>query len=228
MKLDSVKAFPFSNFDESIDIVNQVRRIIYSNGGHCLMRTREMAMLYEIGLDAANDNPDNLPGPPSVKYFIECGTYHGGSAMLIACALKEMDSLSLLLTIDMLKTDTSVSADRTRVVQDSLREFGVYRRVAITYCWDLSFLRGLPIFPIQYVLLDSDHTYDHVKQQLNLVIPRLARGGWCVVHDYRKEYKDAVVKAVDEYFENIKSEFDMFNLEPYNNKECGLIAFRKR
>ena len=54
---------------------------------------------------------------------------------------------------------------------------------------------------ISFALLDGDY-YESIKTSLNLVAPKLNKGGKIVVHDYRNSALPGSAKAVNEFLEN--------------------------
>lgn len=54
---------------------------------------------------------------------------------------------------------------------------------------------------ISFALLDGDY-YESIKTSLNLVAPKLNRGGKMIVHDYRNSALPGSAKAVNEFLEN--------------------------
>lgn len=54
---------------------------------------------------------------------------------------------------------------------------------------------------ISFALLDGDY-YESIKTSLNLVAPKLSRGGKIIVHDYRNSALPGSAKAVNEFLEN--------------------------
>ena len=58
-------------------------------------------------------------------------------------------------------------------------------------------------FPFDLILLDTSHTYEQTKKELEKFVPMVVRGGYFVMHDTNhKLYKDDINRAVDEYFKN--------------------------
>ena len=54
---------------------------------------------------------------------------------------------------------------------------------------------------ISFALLDGDY-YESIKVSLNLVAPKLNRGGKIIVHDYRNSALPGSARAVNEFLEN--------------------------
>ena len=52
---------------------------------------------------------------------------------------------------------------------------------------------------LDFVFLDGDHTYEHVKEDISLWLPKIRQGGLFVFHDYGGRYA-GVKKAVNRKF----------------------------
>lgn len=54
---------------------------------------------------------------------------------------------------------------------------------------------------LDYVFIDAEHTYEGVKEDIYLWLPKVAQGGWIGGHDYGNLPRfPGVQKAVDEFF----------------------------
>lgn len=80
-------------------------------------------------------------------------------------------------------TVTAVEADATRLSKaaGSLQDCPNIRWV----CGDtIRFLQGKPAEPtFDFAFVDDDHTYAHVSEELDLLLPRMKRGGIIAMHD---------------------------------------------
>ena len=54
--------------------------------------------------------------------------------------------------------------------------------------------------PLDLVFIDGDHSYEHVKQDIELWLPKLRKGGILAGHDYGHPDLPDVKRAVDEAF----------------------------
>lgn len=62
----------------------------------------------------------------------------------------------------------------------------------------VDFLIGLPDASLDVAYLDADHSYNAVRDELALVLPRMRKGGWISGHDYCDLFP-GVVRAVTEF-----------------------------
>lgn len=70
---------------------------------------------------------------------------------------------------------------------------------------------GERIFDCIYI--DSDHTYEGVKKDLEDWMPKLKEGGVICGHDYTNDNEFGVVQSVDEFIEEHGFEFIIFNTD---------------
>ena len=131
-----------------------------------------------------------------VRWVIECGTKFGGSAYLYADQLLLAGSSGLVVTVDIEDNmDSRVKAhpyvsfvlgDSTAL--ETLRE--VRERVPPPGERDGALL----------VILDSDHSYEHVMAELEAYVPMLAPGDPLIVEDtIHPSFKKGGLKAVKEF-----------------------------
>ena len=73
-----------------------------------------------------------------------------------------------------------------------------YDSVRIRRQTTLSFLCSLPDKTLDVVYLDADHSYESVRDELAISLPRMRAGGWISGHDYCDLFP-GLVKAVDEF-----------------------------
>ena len=61
---------------------------------------------------------------------------------------------------------------------------------------------------IAFAFLDGDF-YESIRDSLKLVVPKMVRGGVLVVHDYTNPALPGVSKAVDEFTQGKKFDFEI-------------------
>ena len=104
--------------------------------------------------------------------IIETGTAHGGSALFLAHILDLLGN-GRVVTIDLLADDQRPKHDRISYVQGSSVEPAVLATIA-THAKDAKKIM---------VILDSDHTRDHVLKELNAYWPYVSPGAYLIVED---------------------------------------------
>ena len=57
----------------------------------------------------------------------------------------------------------------------------------------------IPDGELDMVYIDGLHTYEGVKNEIKLYLPKIKKGGWICGHDYGSKHFPGVKKAVDEF-----------------------------
>ena len=151
------------------------------------------------------------------KTIVEVGTYRGQFAK----HLYETEPNELHLIDPWNKFDKEVFSDYTQYDQnkwDSLHE-----NVKAKFNYDNVFVHrltseeGVKMFmdsTIDLVYIDGNHAYDFVKQDLNLWLPKIKKGGMLCGHDYQLK---SVIKAVTEFLNEQSLSIEQLSSE----KHCG-------
>jgi lipopolysaccharide biosynthesis glycosyltransferase len=84
-----------------------------------------------------------------------------------------------------------------------LKEFKDFDNVKIVRSYTLDFLNSLEDEYLDAVYIDADHTYEAVKKDLELSFRKVKTGGIIMGHDYSDIMFPDVVKAVDEFCNNM-------------------------
>lgn len=133
-----------------------------------------------------------------IEHVLETGTRHGGSALFFAETLVARGSDGLVVSVDIDSMSRQLAShDRIRfLVGDSAAPEMVSKALAM-----LPAERG-PAF----LILDSDHSRNHVLRELRAWIPRLKPGDYLVVedtivngHPVRPEHGPGPWEAIEEY-----------------------------
>lgn len=157
--------------------------------------------------------------------FVEFGCYKGDTSVLLHEAIikykkahgRAPSDYPLLWLYDSFsglppKTSEDVSAAgdqfkagelfvSKREVVERLRKLGFQRDFVIKgFFEELDAVRDLPA-SIAFAFLDGDF-YSSIKTSLELVIPKLSRGGIIVVHDYNNPELPGSSRAVDEFLQS--------------------------
>lgn len=133
-----------------------------------------------------------------IEHVIETGTRHGGSALFFAETLAARASTGLVVSIDIDSASRQLqSHERIRfLIGDSAAPAMVDQAFA---------LLGSNPGPL-FVILDSDHSRDHVLRELRAWVPRMRRGDYLVVedtivngHPVRPQHGPGPWEAVDDF-----------------------------
>ena len=140
------------------------------------MTPEEYLMLYEIVAGLHDDS--YVEG-----FVVEFGSCEGVSASIIASAIQDHrpnDFYSKLIAVDPYPSFSNFSF---------IRAFDLYRKMELTEYIHPIIARSfsfLPLWnhPTRVFLIDSSHTYDETKLEIEGVLPLLLKGGWMLFHDY--------------------------------------------
>lgn len=163
--------------------------------------TEEILRLAEQSLSAAGD-------------FVELGCYKGATSILLARLLKSHDSDKKLWLYDSFaglpektREDSSAAGDQFRagelfvskreVIEKFKRSGLPFPIIKKAFFEDLDPSVDLPS-KIAFAFCDGD-LYGSIKTSLRLVLPKLAKQGIIVVHDYNNPELPGSSRAVDEF-----------------------------
>ncbi len=131
----------------------------------------------------------------------ELGAYQGLTACLLGAAVKDSENGNARVV----SIDNYSNPDSHRdLVVEAVSNFGLNDFVAILDQDDLEYLHSCDDDSISVLLVDSLHSYEHVKETVPFILPKMRPGGLVFVHDYQPEAEEqyaTVGKAVDEWLE---------------------------
>lgn len=110
-----------------------------------------------------------------IEWVIETGTRHGGSALFFAETLAARGAKGLVLSVDI---DTSAN----HVRQHERIRFLVGDSGSSEMAQQLASLLPAGRGPL-FMILDSDHSHDHVRRELDVLVPLLRKGDYLIVED---------------------------------------------
>ncbi|WP_347988429.1 TylF/MycF/NovP-related O-methyltransferase [Methylomonas sp. AM2-LC] len=137
----------------------------------------------------------------------ECGSFHGGSALIMAKANESKKPIHLFDTftgipeitadVDLLKVG-DVKGSALDDVRNLLYEFNDLIRYHVGFFPETTLEIPLET-KFSFVNLDMD-VYESTKAGFEYFYPRMTRGGAIICHDYFSKSCPGVKKAVDEFF----------------------------
>jgi hypothetical protein len=141
--------------------------------------------------------------------FVECGAWFGKSSSYLCDIAKSRVNIFIVDTWEgslNKKDPTAVMASNNRRIYDMFlanmgdRKFKPIKKLSE----DAS--KEFEDNSCDVVFIDMTHTYDYVKQDIQLWLPKVKNGGYIAGHDYQKDWP-GVIKAVDEILgkDNIKT-----------------------
>ena len=192
-RADSFKQFTIR--DTTRERISAIQSVTGKEVTSIVALTDEACILYEL---AANYHAND---PILRGYCLELGTYKGGSASIIATALRQHGLDSPLFTLDRTYQPET---------EEKFRQLGLTHDVCQIIYDDLSYLRFWHL-PTRFIYLDSNHQYAVVKEAIPLLMRCLAPGGWLAMHDYIDESWSGVISAVNEFLDTQK----LYDLEVF-------------
>lgn len=105
------------------------------------------------------------------EVIVEAGTCHGGSALYCAMVLDRLGA-GRVVTIDTVRYDDLPEHPRIKYLTGSSVDQAIVQEVT-------ELCRGKTAM----VLLDSDHSFAHVRQEIELYAPLVTKGQYLVVED---------------------------------------------
>lgn len=160
----------------------------------------DYAPLYDRLIQEAPDN----------SRIVELGNWHGRSLLHLAQRVRESGKKIQLFGVDwghgtqtlpdgIAKTRQDGRENTAACLAENLQRFGFSDIVTQIVC---SSEIGASLFPEQSlycVFIDADHTYDSVRRDIELWLPKIQLGGVLAGHDYDWDTED-VKKAVMDFF----------------------------
>lgn len=178
----------------------------------------ELVALYEI---ASGWHNGNVPK----GYSLQCGAFAGGSACVIADALRRVNTpYAPLIVIDDYTRKYPPMLELFNQVYIECRENiwanDLHRYVTLVIADDLDYLKHFLNVPLQFAFIDSSHHYEHTLKELAFIFPHLICDSWLIFDDYFSEKTPGVKQAVDEFLESKPNTFTAFQWK-------GLLILQK-
>ncbi|MDE0298612.1 MAG: class I SAM-dependent methyltransferase [Candidatus Poribacteria bacterium] len=182
----------------------------------------ELHALYEIA--ARTHDRVHLDG-----YVLQCGLFCGGSALMMAHAMRDdASNPHPLLAIDSYTKDyrplRELFDDAYFEMRENLWEFRLQEHITPVLSDTVSYLQHFWRLPLRIAFVDSSHHYEPTLKELNLILPHLVGGGWLILHDMFSEETPGVLRAVNEVFEpRDLSEFTFYRTDQLAIiRNCGV------
>lgn len=159
---------------------------------------KELQTLYEVAARA--HDPGLIEG-----HILQCGIFCGGSALMMAHALRDDKSTDqTMLAIDSYTKDyrpLRILFDNAYMeYRENLWEFRLHEHITAVQSDTVSYLSEFWKHPIRMAFIDSSHHYEPTKKELELIVPHLVDGGWLLLHDVFNEDTPGVRRAANEVF----------------------------
>lgn len=138
--------------------------------------------LYKPEAEALYDVANSLP---EYSLIIELGCYAGRSSIILGYVTKQKK-------LQFITVDDFSSGDVEKKFHDNMQMLDTAYTLVKGNSLDLSAPLG-----IDFLFIDTLHTYDHLMKECDMYLPKMNRGGRVAFHDYGGKYT-GVTKAVDE------------------------------
>ena len=127
------------------------------------------------------------------KRIVELGSYVGRSSIIFSVLAKEFDLD--FITVD----DLSSKNTKDELIENLKKIEGKYTFLQMKSDEAFQFFNigAYADRPIDLIFIDTVHTYESVKHDCDLWLPKMRQGGLVLFHDYCEKYH-GVIKAVDE------------------------------
>lgn len=203
--------FPLRGEEKTQQIVRDVIAICNhiaktNRGAHCdsayvvQHSDKELMALFEI-VSRAHDK-SLVDGS-----ILQCGMFCGGSAIMMAHALRDDTSvIEPMIAIDSYTKDYAPLRELFDNAYFEFRqnvwEFRLHDYIATIISDSVTFLKHFWERPLRLAFIDSSHHYEPTLNELSLIVPKIAPGGWLLLHDYFATEPPAtgVAKAANEVF----------------------------
>lgn len=133
---------------------------------------------------------------PKNKIMVEVGSFKGDSTVLFA----KYGKFREIYAVDPFKSgigDITDQVDMLDVRKDFRKATKRYDNIYHIAKMSEDAVKDFEDKSIDFIYIDALHTYEAVKQDIILWLPKLAPGGIIAGHDYRRRFK-GVIRAVNE------------------------------
>ena len=195
--------------DETLHRVSKIQDVIRVDKDSIWGATRALAVLYDLA--AGYHTPYKLGDryyDPRDGYCLELGTFRGGSASVMASALKDLEIKDKpLFTVDSYLPfpNHDDPAETCRFAMEAFRTLDVTDYVCQIIYNDLAFLRFWTL-PTRLIYLDSNHSFKHTKEAIYMLMNKLMVNGWLALHDYIEGC--GVLSALNQFLDE-QTEYDL-------------------
>lgn len=131
------------------------------------------------------------------RVIVEIGAHRGRSAAFMASGLQHSKTKGMIYSVDLWKDEKHLEAYKKNMIALGLPHYtepikGSSKEVVET--WDKE---------IDFLFIDGNHSFAHCKQDFELWIPFVKRGGLIAFHDYGNPNWEGVLRFVDSIPESL-------------------------
>lgn len=141
---------------------------------------------------------------------IECGTLYGESAIAIGMGIKRTKTVfeergkensSHLISLDNYSAyiENPKNASSPEEIRQRIQESGLHNSVTILETDDLEYINTLSNKTINMAWIDSLHSYKHVSNLLDSLLPKMTTNSLLCGHEYNALLTSSVVYAIEDF-----------------------------
>ena len=190
--------FPYRNYDDVLPKVASIHEQINENAGAVMgivHNYNDTVALYELAY--------GLHGP-TLGHVVQFGTHQAGSACIMGQGLKDAGHVAPVVTIDPYRSWDHPKWGQFAYVksQVNINELGLSEYVCPVIFDDIGFIKSCWDSPVRLVMIDTIHTEEQTKKEIEVILPYVVSRGWFYFHDYHKEFPGCV-QAINEFIDSM-------------------------
>ena len=181
----------------------------------CLHSAVELEVLYEVAFGLH----DHIPQPNG--HIVNCGTFRAANACVVATALRDSSSPTPMITIDPFTYahKDSNENDTTDLVfvhhKQLIEKLGLQDLIVSVFYKDIEYiLQFWSDQLIRIAIIDTVHSYEQTKNEIQLLTKYIPRGGWFISHDYMPAFP-GVLRAIHEFLAHTPRQYRLLNRWAY-------------
>ena len=209
--------------DESLEVMNGVRQVFDATLNEIGDLTEDLSILHtDVELRVLYDVAAGLYDDRKTRgYIVHCGTFRGGSACVMASALKKRNSDYFpVVTIDSYSKyyePWKDVFDKAYIeARENIWKLGLENHVHQVVADDIQFLSNFWNRPIRVAVIDTTHKYQQTVQEMRLLETHVVDNGWLIFDDcfnYKVYQHPGVMHAAEELLESISREVDVYRAD---------------
>lgn len=210
---------------DSVDLVNpersqEVARLVITTAKGiakpyqgCLHNHLEFQALYEVICGYHNQKDFSMPG----CHIVNCGTFRGSNACVIATALRDSGITQPLITLDP-STYAHITTNRNDAPdlvfshhKQLIDALDLQDLIASIFFKDIEYLLEFwSSQPIRIAVIDTIHSCEQTSKEIKILTQHIPAGGWFISHDYMPRHL-GVVQAIHEFLSTTPQRYRLLN-----------------
>ena len=213
IKSDSVDLVHPERSQEVAELVIMTAKGIAKPYQGTLHNVSEFRVLYEV----TRGYHDHKACPQPGGHIVNCGTFRGSNACVIATALRDSGTTQPLITLDPftyahISTNRNDAPDLVFLHHKQLIDaLNLQDLIASVFFKDIEYMLAFwSNQPIRIAVIDTVHSYDQTVKEINLLTKHIPPGGWFISHDYIPRQLP-VVQAIHEFLATTPRHYRLLN-----------------